>query len=151
MPNSKSENNSREHQLMSGIPSLNRLLMILEAQVIARYLLQENDIQTNTISIGTKDKVLVPFGTHKNKSIGKEVFHIIFFPEKLKLSKLQSSLYNYLSRKNYIFTIQYIVSDFVMTRNFQQCKFEQLIGFKYLKVNFNLNLRYQYLLDNEII
>ena len=32
----------------------------LEAQVIARSLLQENGIQTNTTSIGTNSKVLVP-------------------------------------------------------------------------------------------
>ena len=46
----------------------------LEAQVIARSILQENGIPTNTISIRTKDKVLVPYGNHKNKSIGKEFF-----------------------------------------------------------------------------
>ena len=80
----------------------------LEAQVVERFLLQENDIQTNTISIGTKDKVLVPFGKHKNKSIGKEFFQIIFFLEKLKLSKLHLSLCNNLSRKICIFTSQYI-------------------------------------------
>ena len=46
----------------------------LEAQMIARSLLQENGIQTNTISIGTKDKVLVPLGNHKNRSIRKKFF-----------------------------------------------------------------------------
>ena len=46
----------------------------LEAQEIARSLLQENDIQTNTISTGTKDKVLVPIGNPKNKSIDKKEF-----------------------------------------------------------------------------
>ena len=46
----------------------------LEAQVIARYLMQEIGIQTNTISIGTKNKGLVPIGNHKNKSIEKKEF-----------------------------------------------------------------------------